>query len=138
MEKITGTYLGGLRSELTHERSGAKIITDAPVDNKGKGESFSPTDLVAAALGACALTYMGMIAAEKGFSIDGTTYEITKSMGSNPRRISEINIIINLPRDIKYTDKQKQLLERATKLCPVGASLHESISEYIEFNYGDD
>ena len=138
MEKIKGIYLGGLRSELIHERSGTKIITDAPVDNKGKGEAFSPTDMVAAALGACILTYMGAVATEKGFSIDGATYEITKSMGSNPRRIAEINIIINLPPDIKYTDKQKQLLERAAKICPVGASLHDSISEYIEFNYGDE
>lgn len=138
MGKIKGTYLGGLRSELLHEKSGTKIIADAPSESNGKGESFSPTDMVSAALGACVLTYMGAVASEKGFSIDGTTYEITKSMRSNPRRIAEINLIINLPPDIKYTEKQKKMLERVAKICPVGASLHESISEYIEFNYGDE
>lgn len=136
MNKIQGKYLGDLRNELVHVQSGAKFITDAPLDNKGKGESFSPTDMVAGALGACIMTIMGIAAREHGFSIDGTTYEITKSMAKDPRRIAEINVVIEFP-DIKYTDLQKKLLEKAAYSCPVGATLHGNISEYIEFNYKD-
>ena len=90
MTKIKTTYLGGLRTEAIHEQSGTKLITDAPLDNHGKGEAFSPTDLVATALGSCMLTIMGISAEAYGYKLEGTTLEIEKIMVANPRRIGEI------------------------------------------------
>ena len=92
METAKTKYLGDLRTEITHVRSGSVIITDAPVDNKGKGENFSPTDMVASALGSCIFTIMGIAAREHGFSIDGSSCRITKIMTDNPRKIGEIKI----------------------------------------------
>lgn len=135
MPTIKMTYSGNLRTEATHLQSGGKIITDAPTDNKGKGEAFSPTDLVAAALGSCILTIMGIRANENDFSIDGTDIEITKTMVSNPRRIGEIEVIINLPHD-NYSKKEKRYIESAARTCPVGKTLHPETKETIIFNYG--
>jgi len=92
METAKTKYLGNLRTEIVHVRSGSVITTDAPVDNKGKGENFSPTDMVASALGSCIFTIMGIAAREHSFSIDGATCSITKVMAENPRRIGEIRI----------------------------------------------
>src|SRR5450759_5284752 len=92
METAKIKYLGNLRTELVHVRSGSVITTDAPVDNKGKGENFSPTDMVASALGSCIFTIMGIAAREHGFSIDGSTCRITKIMTESPRKIGEIKI----------------------------------------------
>ena len=134
MATIKTIYPGGLRTLATHLKSGTQITTDAPVDNCGKGEYFSPTDLVAAALGSCMLTIIGIAANNHGFSIDGSEVEITKIMGTEPRRITEIVIDINLPK-INYSDKQKRIIEECTKNCPVGKSLHPELKQTIKINY---
>lgn len=128
------TYKGGLRTTAVHERSGIEIITDAPVDNKGKGEAFSPTDLLATALGNCMLTIVGIAANERGFSIDGTTCEITKIMAENPRRVAEIVVSFQFPPN-DYSEKEKQVIERSARTCPVAYSIHPDIKQTISFNY---
>jgi uncharacterized OsmC-like protein len=128
------TYLGGLRTRLTHERSGQQVITDAPPDNKGKGEAFSPTDLLATSLGACAITIIGIAAGEHGFSIDGTTIEITKIMAANPRRVSEIIVEFNFP-DNNYSAKEKKIIMKAANTCPVFQSLHPDLKKQYIFNF---
>jgi putative redox protein len=130
METAKTKYLGDLRTEIVHLRSGSVIITDAPVDNKGKGENFSPTDLVASALGSCMLTIMGIAAREHNFSIDGTTCSITKIMTDNPRKIGEIIIELDFTAN-SYSDKQKKILEHISKTCPVALSLHESVIQNV-------
>jgi putative redox protein len=130
METAKTKYLGDLRTEIIHVRSGSVIKTDAPVDNKGKGENFSPTDMVAASLGSCILTIMGIAAREHDFSIDGTTCKITKIMTDSPRKIGEIKIEIDFTGN-EYTDKQKKILEYCVKTCPVALSLNESVFQNI-------
>ncbi len=131
---IKSTYTGNLHTEATHLDSGAVISTDAPKDNQGNGAAFSPTDLVAAALGSCMMTIMGIAARTHNFSIDGTTSEITKIMGTDPRRITEIKIVFNFPQ-IAYTDKEKKIIENAAYSCPAGKSLHPDLIQNITFNY---
>jgi putative redox protein len=128
------TYNGGLRTSAVHERSGNEIITDAPVDNKGKGEAFSPTDLLATSLGNCMLTIIGIAAAEHGFNIDGTTCEITKIMAEGPRRVAEIVAVLSFPAQ-DYTEKDKKIIERSALTCPVFYSLHPDLKKTISFNY---
>lgn len=128
------TYNGGLRTTSIHERSGNEIITDAPIDNKGKGEAFSPTDLLATSLGNCMLTIVGIAANEHGFSIDGTTCNITKIMAENPRRVSEIIVDFQF-HDHNYSDKDKKIIERSANTCPVMYSLHPDIKKTVTFNY---
>ncbi len=135
MTKMKTIYKGNLRTEITHEQSGTKIITDAPLDNHGKGESFSPTDLFASSLGSCMLTIMGISAQNYGFNIDGTTIETEKIMGTEPRRVVEIKIVITFPSDNNYTDKEKKIIEMAAKSCPVANSLHPEIKKNIIFKY---
>jgi putative redox protein len=130
METAKTRYIGDLRTEMVHVRSGSVIITDAPVDNKGKGEYFSPTDLVAAALGSCAFTIMGIAAREHKFSIDGSTCSITKIMTDAPRKIGEVKIEFEFPAN-NYTDKQKKILEQCAKTCPVALSLNESVFQNV-------
>lgn len=127
-------YIGDLRTEAVHVRSGNKIITDAPVDNQGKGEAFSPTDLVATALGSCMMTIVGIAAQTHGFSIDGAEWEITKIMASDPRRISEVKIDITFPPN-QYSDKQKKFIENSALTCPVAQSLHPDLKQDIHFYY---
>jgi len=136
METAKTVYKGDLRTEAVHIRSGNKITTDAPPDNKGKGEYFSPTDLVATALGSCIFTIMGIAARERGFSIDGATCSITKIMAENPRRIGEIKIEFDLT-GMEYTDKQKKILEACVKTCPVSLSLNESLFQNVKLNFRD-
>ncbi len=136
MPTSTVTYLGELRTESTHLQSGEKIITDAPLDNKGRGEAFSPTDLLATSLGNCMLTVMGIAARERGIDINGASCEITKVMAAGPRRVSEVHALLTLPSD--YPDKQKALLENAARTCPVFYSLHPDIKKIIEFRYPAD
>ena len=128
-------YLGGLRNEVEHLQSGTKLVTDAPLDNHGKGESFSPTDLFASSLGCCMLTIMGISAESYGFNIDGTTIETEKIMGTNPRRVVELKLDIHFPKGSNYTDQQKRLIEAAARTCPVANSLNPEIKKTITFNY---
>ncbi len=125
-------YEGNLRTRATHLRSGQEIITDAPVDNQGKGEAFSPTDLVATALGSCMLTIMGIRARDNGLDINGTTCEVNKIMGSGPRRISRVELYIQLPGR-PYTPEQKALLEEAARGCPVCRSLSAELEVDLKF-----
>jgi len=127
-------YLGELRTEALHLHSGVKITTDAPLDNQGKAEFFSPTDLAATSLATCGLTIMGIAARTHGFSIDGTEATVTKIMYSNPRRIGEIHIDYRFP-DIEYSDKEKKIIETAGHTCPVALSLHPELKQVINFHF---
>lgn len=133
MATIETIYKGELRSEATHTRSGSIIFTDAPADNNGKGEHFSPTDLVAAALGSCILTIMEMAAKPRDIDLSGTKISIDKVMYSEPRRIGEIRIDIYFPDD--YSDKDKKILERVADTCPVSKSLHPDLKQIVNFHY---
>ena len=126
-------YKGELRTEAVHLRSGKAIITDAPVDNQGKGESFSPTDLVATALGSCMMTIMGIVAERDEIELEGTIAEVEKIMAKNPRRIGEIKIKIKFSQKLNGDEKDK--LERAAKSCPVSGSLNHNLKETVEFIY---
>ena len=134
MATVQVTYLGDLRTECTHVASGSKITTDAPVDNNGKGEAFSPTDLCATALASCAVTIMGMYAQNHDLDISGTQVSVTKTMSANPRRIAAIEVIFTMP-DREYTDKQKKSLERAADTCPVRLTLHPDVEQKLIFNW---
>ena len=126
-------YKGDLRTEVIHIDSGEKLTTDAPKDNEGQGEFFSPTDLVATALASCILTIMGIVAKRSNVNILEACAEVQKTMGSNPRRIKEVRIKIIFKNKLKLKDREK--LERAAKTCPVGMSLSEKLNEVIEFIY---
>lgn len=128
------TYLGNLRTECEHLKSGNTYITDAPTDNNGKGEAFSPTDTVATGLANCMLTVMGIKAAQMDVTLDGSVAKVTKTMDSNPRRISKIEINLQLPANI--SDKNQRILENTGNTCPVHHSLHPDIDKVIEFNWG--
>jgi uncharacterized OsmC-like protein len=129
------TYEGNLRTVAAHLQSGTVIETDAPTDNQGKGERFSPTDLVATALGNCMLTIMGIKARDLSVDLEGTKIDITKVMVSDPRRIGEIKVVINFPETLKPDEKQKTVLERAAMTCPVFESLHPDLKKDVEFNW---
>lgn len=127
-------YLGELRTEMTHLQSGTKIFTDAPKDNHGKGEAFSPTDLVASALGSCMISIVGIKLLETNKNINGATVEVTKVMYSEPRRIGEIHVAMKIPDD-NFTDKEKQILINAAHACPVAKSLHPDIKQEIKIEF---
>ena len=135
MATIQTTYLGDLRTEATHVQSGNVIITDAPLDNKGKGEAFSPSDLLTSALGSCMLTIMGITAREQNINMDGTTCSITKIMASDPRRVSEVQISFNFPQE-NYSEKDKTILKRSAETCPVAKSVHPDLIQNLVFNFG--
>ena len=134
METIRTIYKGNLRTEALHIKSGQIIITDAPIDNQGKGEAFSPTDLLSASLGSCMLTVMGIAARTHHIDIDGAAIAITKLMASNPRKVSEIIIEFKMPGK-NYSDKEKVILEKAALTCPVALSLNPDIKQTINFSY---
>jgi putative redox protein len=127
-------YQGQLRTECTHLQSGKTIITDAPTDNNGKGEAFSPTDLLATSLGCCMLTIMGIVADRHAINIAGTSIEITKIMKADPRRVGEIIVEFTLPKN-NYSDKDKTMLEHAAHTCPVAQSLSAELKQTVIFNY---
>lgn len=127
-------YKGQLRTNSTHLKSGQHIITDAPTDNHGKGEAFSPTDLLATSLGCCMLTVMGIVAERHNINMDNTKVEILKVMADNPRRISEIHVEMHFPQN-NYSQKDKELLERTALTCPVAKSLHPDIKQKTRFYY---
>lgn len=128
-------YEGNLRTVATHLQSGTQIETDAPVDNKGKGERFSPTDLVATALASCMCTLMGIAANTHDISIDGIVCEVEKIMAANPRRIAEIKVTVKMPNTNSYSDKEKLILERAAITCPVYMSLHPDCLKSVTFHW---
>ena len=126
-------YLGDLRTAAIHIASDKNIITDAPIDNQGKGEAFSPTDTVATALASCLLTIMGIKARDLNIDITKTSADVTKVMASNPRRISEIEITVNFTKS--YDQRIKKILEKAALTCPVSNSLHPDLKQNILFNW---
>jgi len=127
------TYVGDLRTSSIHINSGSEIISDAPLDNNGKGEAFSPTDTVANALASCMFTVMGIKARDLEVDFSGSTAEVTKIMGTDPRRITEIHVTFSM--SINPDDKTKTILERTAMTCPVFFSLHPEIKKEIVFNW---
>ena len=134
MTTIKTIYLGDLRTENEHLQSGNHIITDAPTDNQGKGESFSPTDMLATALGSCIMTIMGIKARENNIDIKGTGIEITKIMASDPRRVAEVVVEFTFPNK-PYTEEEKKLIESVAGTSPVPLSLHPDLKQTILFNW---
>ncbi|WP_430466514.1 OsmC family protein [Winogradskyella ouciana] len=127
------TYLGNLRTESVHIKSNNAFITDAPIDNNGKGEAFSPTDTVVTGLASCMLTVMGIKARDMDIDMSGTTAEVTKTMASDPRRISKIKVVLNFP--FEADKKTRVILERTANTCPVHYSLHPDIEKDVTFNW---
>jgi uncharacterized OsmC-like protein len=127
------TYLGDLRTTSTHISSGTEILSDAPLDNHGLGQAFSPTDTVANALASCMFTVMGIKARELDIELSHSTAEVTKIMATEPRRIAEIHVVFNM--NVKVSDKNKIILERTANTCPVHFSLHPDIKKEISFNW---
>jgi putative redox protein len=128
-------YDGELRTVATHLQSGNSFETDAPTDNHGKGERFSPSDLVATALGSCMLTIMGMRAREMDVDLRGTKIEIQKIMKSDPREIAGINLTFHFPPDLHTNEKQQTILEKAAHTCPVRYSINQDIKVNVTFNW---
>lgn len=131
----TVIYEGELRTVAQHTASGTRIETDAPVDNHGKGEKFSPSDLVATALGSCMLTIMGMKARDLDIDLKGTRIEIQKFMKAEPRRISGISLTFHLPKNLHVSEKNKTILQRAADTCPVFYSIHPDIDVQVNYNW---
>ena len=127
------TYLGDLRTSSIHLQSGSEIISDAPIDNNGKGEAFSPTDTISNGLASCMFTVMGIKANDLGVDFSGSTADVTKIMASEPRRISEIHITFSM--NLLADEKTKTILERTANTCPVHYSLHPDIKKIITFNW---
>lgn len=129
----TVSYTGNLHSDLTHLQSGNVISTDAPTDNNGRGEAFSPTDLLAASLGACAMTIMGMTAADLGADLAGARAEVVKEMAANPRRVAKVAVDFYLSKDLD--ERSRKLLEAAAHTCPVAQSLSAELVQELRFHY---
>ena len=127
-------YAGQLRTEATHTASGNTIQTDAPVDNHGRGEAFSPTDLVSTALGSCMMTVMGIVAERHSWDLVGSSFAVLKHMSTEPpRRIAQIDVTFTLPATL--APQERTLLERSAHTCPVGLSLHPEVRQNIVFEY---
>ena len=131
MVRIDATYDGNLRCSATHEPSGAKLITDAPVDNMGKGESFSPTDLLATSMLTCVMTIVAIRADSRGIDVSGMTGSVEKTMASNPRRVAKLEIVVNLPLGISMDDRAWLITEGCN--CPVCVSVSESMEVDVTF-----
>jgi putative redox protein len=134
MPTIHTKYLGNLRTEATHLASGVRIITDAPIDNNGKGEAFSPTDLASASLVSCMMTLMGILAEREGIDLTGLEADCTKIMAANPRKIAEIVIDLRCP-DLDATEIQREKLKRAALTCPVALSLGADVEQTVRFHF---
>jgi putative redox protein len=128
-------YKGNLRCECTHLQSGTVIETDAPTDNKGKGERFSPTDTLCVALATCIITTMGIKADDLNIDLAGTNVQVTKHMQSEPRRIAQIDIIIQFATTLHIDEKDKIILQRVGDNCPVAKSLHPDLNVQIQYNW---
>ncbi len=136
MPTIKTEYLGDLRTQATHLQSGTQLLTDAPTDNQGKGEAFSPTDLVAGALGSCMMTIMGIVARRDAIDLKGSEMEITKVMSAEaPRRIARVEIRMSMLSDRLLTEAEQTKLERAAYTCPVALSLHPDIAQDVTFSW---
>jgi uncharacterized OsmC-like protein len=133
--EITGTYTGNLKMELTHGPSGAQLKTAAPVDNKGDGSSFSPTDLVAAAFGSCIVTTMAIVAEREGIDFTTASFRVEKHMQSDPRRIGKLPVEVRMPAGLSADQRTK--LERAGHTCPVHKSLLPEVEKEVRFVYPD-
>lgn len=134
MATIETVYEGQLRTRAKHLSSGQQLITDAPLDNHGRGEAFSPTDLLSAALGSCMLTIMGIAADAHGIQLTGATVQITKIMHQQPRRVGEIRVGFSFP-GLSFSDKEKKILEHAARTCPVALSLSPDLIQHVEFHW---
>jgi uncharacterized OsmC-like protein len=134
MPTIKSSYLGNLRTQATHVLSGNALLTDAPLDNNGKGEAFSPTDLVCAALGSCMVTIMGIVAEREGISLEGLSWEITKIMQPAPRKIQEIQVAFHWS-GAAFTPAMSQKLKNAARTCPVALSLDPALTQTISFDF---
>lgn len=134
MANFETVYLGALRTENTHLASGTKIITDAPVDNHGKGEAFSPTDLTCISLATCIITTVGIWAQKEGIDFVGTRLEVTKTMQASPRKIAKIGIMIHVANK-NLTEEQKQRFEHIAHHCPVALSLHPEVEKELVFHF---
>lgn len=134
MTTLTSVYKGDLRTESVHTRSGSVVITDAPVDNNGKGEAFSPTDLVCTALSTCMLTTMAIWAEREGIDLKGMHVEVTKIMAASPRKIAEIQVKLRKP-NLVASPTQKDRLKEIAHTCPVALSLHDSVKQTIQFEF---
>lgn len=136
MPTIRTTYVGDLRTEAIHLQSGTQILTDAPTDNNGRGEAFSPTDLVATALGSCMMTIMGIVARRDGIDLTGSTLDITKIMSAEgPRRIARIVVALTMQTPDVLSEEFRDKLERAARTCPVALSLHPDIEQVVQFEW---
>ena len=133
MTTSTSKYSGELRTHSVHTQSGETYITDAPTDNEGKGEAFSPTDIVATSLANCMMTIMGIVSKRKGLIIEGTEAKIDKFMGTDPRRITEIKIDFYFP--VNFSEDERKLLEKSALNCPVAKSLSSDLKQNIEFHF---
>lgn len=131
--EITGRYTGKLKTELTHGPSGVVLRTAAPVDNQGDGSSFSPTDLVAAALASCMVTTMAILAQRDGIDLAGVTFRVEKHMHDNPRRIARLPVVIHMPAALTPPERLK--LERAAHTCPVHRTLIPEVDKDVQFIY---
>ena len=132
---VTIVYQGQLRCECTHVQSATVIETDAPSDNRGKGERFSPTDTLCVALSTCAITTMAIKATDMGIDLSNTNVEVTKHMLSDPRRIGKIEIIFKFPATLQLNEKDRMILQRIGNTCPVAKSLHPDLNVLIEYHW---
>ena len=128
-------YKGQLRCECTHLQSSTVIETDAPTDNRGKGERFSPTDTLCVALATCMVTTMALKATDMNINLSATTIAVTKHMLSDPRRIGKIDVILNFPTALQLTEKDRLILQRTGDHCPVAKSLHPDLNVNIEYHW---
>ncbi|HEX4958659.1 MAG TPA: OsmC family protein [Lacibacter sp.] len=128
-------YNGELRTTATHLQSNTPIETDAPVDNQGKGERFSPTDLLATSLGSCMMTIMGIKARDMNIDLTGVTIDIQKQMKADPRRVGGVDVTFHFPATLALDEKQKTILQNAALTCPVAKSIHPDIEQKVVFNW---
>lgn len=128
-------YTGNLRCQCTHNQSGTVIETDAPTDNRGKGEKFSPTDTLCVALATCVITTMGIKATDMGIELAGTSIAVTKHMLSEPRRVGKVDVILTFPGSLQLEDKDRMILQRTGDNCPVAKSLHPDMQLNIVYNW---
>ncbi len=129
-------YTGQLRCNATHNQSGSVIETDAPTDNRGKGERFSPTDLLCVSLGTCVITTMGIKATDMGIDLNGASLQVQKHMFSEPRRVGKIEVSLSFPASLQLDEKDKTILQRVGDTCPVQKSIHPDIETVVVYNWG--